>query len=96
MLGVMGTSVAVAFVIGVSTRGLEAMWKQASLAMTAINDPSKLNKEQKAELKKMIKGKGDAKKAYDSMTPEQKAQAKQQFGNLSEEDQKKARELFGK
>jgi DNA-directed RNA polymerase sigma subunit (sigma70/sigma32) len=96
LLGVMGTSLVVALVIGVSTRGLETMWKQASLAMTALNDPTKLNKEQKAELKKMIKNKGDAKKAYETMTPDQKAQAKQRFGNLNEEEQKRARELFGK
>ena len=98
VLGLLGTCLVVAVVIGASTRGLETMFRQASLALTAMDDPTKLTGDQKAELKKMIKGKtkGDAKKSYDAMTPEQKAQAKQQFGTLSEDEKKKYRQMFGK
>lgn len=93
--GLMVACVVVAFAIGIATRGVESMYRQWTIALTAMDNPTKLNKDQKDELKKMVKGKGDAKKAYDKMSAEEKAQAKQKFGNLSDDQKKQYRQMVG-
>lgn len=92
----MGTLCAVvAFGTAIATQGLESLMSRASLAMKAVEDPSKLSASEKDQIKKMVKTKG-AKGTLDSLTPEQKEQAKQAFGGLSEDQKKKYREMYGK
>lgn len=85
----------VALGTAIATQGLESMMSRASLAMKAVDDPSKLSSAEKEEIKKMVKTKG-AKGALESLTPEQKEQAKQAFGGMSEDQKKKYREMYGK
>lgn len=79
----------------IATQGIESMMSKASLAMKAINDPSKLSSAEKDQIKKMVKERG-AKGALESLTPEQREQAKQAFSNMSEDQKKKYREMYGK
>lgn len=86
---------AVALGTAIATQGLESMMSRASLAMKAVDDPSKLSSEEKQQIKQMIKAKG-AKGTFEALTPEQKEQAKQAFGGMSEDQKKKYREMYGK
>ena len=85
----------VALGTAIATQGLESMMSRASLAMKAVDDPSKLSSEEKQQIKQMIKTKG-AKGTFEALTPEQKEQAKQAFGGMSEDQKKKYREMYGK
>lgn len=85
----------VAFGTAIATQGLESLMSRASLAMKAVEDPSKLSSSEKDQIKKMVKTKG-AKGTLDALTPEQKEQAKQAFGGMSEDQKKKYREMYGK
>jgi len=85
----------VALGTAIATQGLETIMSRASLAMKAVDDPSKLSSEEKEQIKKMVKTKG-AKGALDSLSPEQREQAKQAFGGMSEEQKKQYQALYGK
>lgn len=93
--GMIGLCAIVALGTTIATQGIESMLSKASLAMKAINDPSKLSSAEKDQIKKMVKEKG-AKGALESLTPEQREQAKQAFSNMSEDQKKKYREMYGK
>ena len=93
--GMVGLCALVALGTAIATQGIENMMSKASLAMKAINDPSKLSSAEKEQIKKMVKEKG-AKGALESLTPEQREQAKQAFGNMSEDQKKKYRDMYGK
>lgn len=93
--GLMGLCAVVALGTAIATQGLETIMSRASLAMKAVEDPSKLSSDEKEQIKKMVKTKG-AKGTLDSLTPEQREQAKQAFGGMSEEQKKKYREMYGK
>lgn len=86
----------VALGTAIATQGLEGMMKRVSLAFKAMDNPSQLSAEEKAEVKKLIKDKKSAKEMYDKMSPEERERAKQQFDTLSEEQKQKYRELMGK
>ncbi len=90
-----GLCAIVALGTAIATQGIESMMSKASLAMKAIEDPSKLTSTEKDQIKKLVKEKG-AKGALGSLTPEQKEQAKQAFGGMSEDQKKKYREMYGK
>jgi hypothetical protein len=94
--GLMGICAAVALGTAIMSGGLETMYRRASLAVTAINDPSKLTSEQKTEIKKLIKNKDDAKKYYEGLSSEEKDRAKQQFGSLSEDQKQKYKQMLGR
>ena len=94
--GLMGICGAVALGTALMSGGLETMYRRASLAVTAIDDPTKLTSEQKTEIKKMIKNKDEAKKYYEGLSPQEKDRAKQQFGSLSDEEKNKYKQLLGK
>ena len=95
-IGVTVISVLIAFLVSASTGGLQRLYKQIGLAATAMEHPETLTKEDKAELKQMIRNKDDAKKYYQGLSPEEKERAKQQFGGLSEDQKKQYRQLLGK
>lgn len=85
----------VALATAIATQGVESLMSRASLAMKAMEDPSKLSSSEKEQIKKMVKTKG-AKGTLDSLTPEQREQAKQAFSGMSEDQKKKYREMYGK
>lgn len=86
----------VALGTAIATQGLEGMMKRVSLAFKAMDNPSQLSAEEKAEVKKLIKDKKSAKEMYDKMSPEERERAKQQFNTLSDDQKQKYRELMGK
>jgi hypothetical protein len=95
--GLIGIAAVLSAGIALSTQGLETMLKRASLAFKAMDNPAKLNTEEKEELKKMIKNKGGmSKDQFDKLSAEEKAKAKQQYGNLSEEEKQRVRQMMGK
>lgn len=94
-VGMVGICAVVALGTAIATQGLETIMSRASLAMKAVEDPSKLSSDEKEQIKKLVKTKG-AKGTLETLTPEQREQAKQTFSGMSEEQKKKYRELYGK
>lgn len=89
-------SAVVAMGIAIATQGLDGMMRKVSLAFKAMDNPSQLSADEKAEVKKLIKDKSSAKKQFEGMSAEQKEQAKQQFNQLGEADKKRIKEMMGK
>jgi competence protein ComEC len=92
--GMLALSAMVAIGTGIATQGVENMMKRASLAVKAVNDPSKLSQEEKNQLKAMVKEKG-LKDAYSNMSAEQKQAARNAVGGMSDEDKKRYKALLG-
>jgi hypothetical protein len=92
--GILVLSAVVAIGTGIATQGVENMMNRASLAVKAVNDPSKLSQEEKNQLRQMVKEKG-LKDAYANMSAEQKQQARGAVGGMSEEDKKRYKALLG-
>lgn len=87
---------AVGMGIAISTQGLETLMHRVSLGFKAMDNPTQLSADEKAEVRKLVKDKASAMKQYESLAPDQKEQAKQQFNSLSEAEKKKYREMLGK
>lgn len=85
----------VALGTAIATQGLERLMSQASLAMKAVSDPSKLSAEEKGKLKQMIKERG-GKGAFENLSEEQKKQARAVVGGMSEEDKARYKKMMGK
>ena len=96
----LGGIVVVAAIVGmgiaVSTQGLDTMMHRVSLGFKAMDNPTQLSADEKAEVRKLVKDKASAMKQYEGLAPDQKEQAKQQFNSLSEAEKKKYREMLGK
>jgi len=92
--GMLVLSLVAAIGTGIATQGVENMMNRASLAMKAVNDPSKLSQEEKNQLKQLVKEKG-LKNAYSNMSDEQKQQARAAVGGMSDEDKKRYKQMLG-
>lgn len=94
--GIVLVSVGVAMGIAVSTQGVDSLMHRISLGFKAMDNPTQLSSDEKAEVKSLIKDRASAKKQYESLAPDQQAQAREQFNSLSEGEKKKYREMLGK
>lgn len=74
--GIVVVSAVVGMGIAVSTQGLDTMMHRISLGLKAMDNPSQLSAEEKAEVRKLVKDKASAMKEYESLAPDQKEQAK--------------------
>lgn len=94
--GIVMVSAIVGMGIAVSTQGLETLMHRVSLGFKAMDNPTQLSSDEKAEVRKLVKDKASTMKQYEGLAPDQKEQAKQQFNSLSEAEKKKYREMLGR